>query len=74
MFSFCKKKVIGWLGGKYDDILRKSANIRGKRWGKKEEIFTVPRGRNIIYGKGGQGQKYDILGKYSPLDFTKEVE
>ena len=23
--------VISWLGGKYDDLLGKSANIRGKR-------------------------------------------
>ena len=39
--------VVGWLGGKNDDVLRKSANIRGKRWenGKKEEIFTAPRGK-----------------------------
>ena len=41
---------IGWLGGKYDDLLGKNANIR-ERAGKTEtkgEIFTV-------LGVGGWG-------------------
>ena len=39
------------VGEKYDDLLRKSANIHGKRWKfkkNKEIIFTAPRGINII--------------------------
>ena len=40
-----------WLGKKYDYLLRKSANIRGKRWknGKKMD-FSVPSGKNITPG------------------------
>ena len=38
--------VIGWLGERYDDLFRKSANIRGRgrKIGKKD-IFTAPRGK-----------------------------
>ena len=45
---------VGW-GKKYDNLLRKNANIRGKRWKKegKEEIFTVLWGKKIILEKGG---------------------
>ena len=37
---------MGW-GKKYDDLLRKNANERDKRWQKegKEEIFTVLGGK-----------------------------
>ena len=56
--------VIGWLGKKYDDLLRKNANIRGKRWknGKKWKIFT---GKKYHFGK--RGQKYHILVKIYTL-------
>ena len=52
--------VNGWFWGKYDDLSRKNANIRGKRWkkGEKEEIFTALWGKNIILEKkGGPGGK-----------------
>ena len=57
--------LVGW-----EKIWRfiKKANIRGKRWEKTGgigEIFTLP-GENIILKKG-MGQKYPILGKYTPL-------
>ena len=48
------------LGKKYDDLLRKSANIRRKRR-KNGEIFTVPRGKNMIFGKAGGGAKISII-------------
>ena len=43
--------IHGWLGKKYDDLLRKNENynIRGKMW----KIFTVPKEKNIILEKGG---------------------
>ena len=56
------------MGKKYDDLLRKNANIRGKRWTKdgKKEISTETRGKNFFLEKR-EGQKYHILGKYTPL-------
>ena len=53
--SYC-----GWLGEKYDDSIRKNANIEGKRWKKwgKEEIFTVLGGKNISLGKRGEDINY----------------
>ena len=53
-----KYELLAGLGRKYDYLLRKSANIRGNRWtnGKKGEIFTVPRGKNFIFGKRGEGK------------------
>ena len=53
---------------KCDDILRKNANIRGKRWksGEEGENFYVL-GEKYHFGKKGRGQKYHILGKYTPL-------
>ena len=59
-----------WLAGeKYDDLLRKNANVRGKRWKNrgKGEIFTVLGGKIYFLKKRGGGQKYPILGKYTPL-------
>ena len=58
-----------WLDGeKYKDLIRKNANIRGKWWknGGKVEIFTVP-GEKILFLKKGVGQKFPILGKYTPM-------
>ena len=42
--------VNGLLGEKYDDLLRKNANIKGKRWKNegKGEIFAVHFGKNIF--------------------------
>ena len=34
----------------------------------KREFFTVPGGKNITFERG-VGQKYPILGKYTPLLF-----
>ena len=52
-----------WLvGGKYDYLSRKNANISGNRWkkGRKEEIFTVLEKKKKI--EKGVGQKYQLLG------------
>ena len=56
-----------WLGKKYDDLSRKSMNLKGERWknGGKGKIFIVQSGKNNILKRGGQ--KYHILGKYTPL-------
>ena len=67
--------MTGWLGKKYDDLLRKNTNIRGKRWkkGEIEEIFTVLGGRNMILEKGGRGAKISIiLMIYTPDKITIE--
>ena len=50
------------MGENYDKILRKNANIRGKRWkkGVKEEIFTVFVEKNITLEKEG-GAKYQLF-------------
>ena len=47
-FSFWKIWSIGWLGKKYDYLLRKNANIRGKRWknGKKVKFSLYLGGKN----------------------------
>ena len=53
------------MGKKYDDLLRRDANIRGKSWknGKKGNFhFTL--GKQYNFKKGEQ--KYPILGKYKP--------
>ena len=59
-----------WLGEKkYDYLLRQNVNLKGK-WrknGGKWKMFIVHRGKNIILGEKGGGQKYHILGKYTPL-------
>ena len=51
-----------WLGKKYDNLLRRNANIRGKTCEKgwKEEIFTVPGGKKYNIGKVG-GAKISII-------------
>ena len=56
-----KISVIGWLGKKYDDLLR-IINVRGKRWKKGERIifFTVLGGKKYHFGKGG-GAKISII-------------
>ena len=52
---------------KNDDLFRKNANLREKRWknGKKEEIFTEPSGKNIFEKR--EGAKFHNMSKYSPL-------
>ena len=56
-FSFWGKNMsFGWLEKQCDYLLRKSANIRGKRcnnWGK-WKIFTVPRGKKYHFRKRGR--------------------
>ena len=44
---------------------------RWKIWGEKLDIFTVPRGKINYFGKKVKGQKYHILGKYTPLSNIK---
>ena len=67
--------LAGW-GQKYDDLLRKSTYIRGKRWknwGKKEEIFTVLQGKNVIYanrGRPGRGNISYFLQIFTPACVT----
>ena len=67
IFNFSKIWVIGWLGKKYDDYWRKTQIWRG-RGGKTEKgIFSLYFGEKISFWKWGEGQKYHILGKYTPL-------
>ena len=47
------------MAKKYDDLLRKNANIRKN--GGNREIFIVLGGKNLILEKGGKGQNYLIL-------------
>ena len=55
-----KISVIGWLGKKYDDLLR-IINVRGKRWKKGERIiFLLYLGKKISFWKGG-GAKISII-------------
>ena len=51
------------MGKKYEDLLRKNENIRGKRWkkGEKEEIFTVLWGKTYHFGKGRGGKNINYL-------------
>ena len=51
------------FGEKYDYLLEKSLNKRGKRWknGEKEEIFTGPRGENINFGNRGTSKNIIFL-------------
>ena len=62
---------VGWLGKKYDDLLRKNVNIRGKRWEnrKKGKIFTVLGGKSIIFGKGG-GKNINYLDNIHPCEYA----
>ena len=57
-----------WMAGKkYDDLLGKKANIRGKRWTKEEkgQIFTLFLGK-ISFLRGG-GAKISYFGQiYTP--------
>ena len=39
-------------GKKYDNLIRKNANIKGKRW-KNRTIFTVPREKKYHVGRKG---------------------
>ena len=43
---------ISWLWKKYDDLLRKNANIRGKRWEREHFHCTMYLGKNVILEKG----------------------
>ena len=58
-----------WLGKKYNDLLRKNANIRGKRSksGCKEDILTVLGEKISFMKKWGGGAKKSYFGKYTPL-------
>ena len=64
-------KRIGWLGKKYDSLLKKKANIRGKRWmdGEYGEIFTVLGGKNIIFEKKGEAKISYFRQIYTPVFF-----
>ena len=53
--------VVGWLGKKYDNLLRKNANIRGKR-GNFHCIFGV----KYHFGKGGGGKNINYLDNMHP--------
>ena len=44
--------VIGWFGKKYDDLLLKNANMRGKRWKKKKRKFSLYFGAKISFWGG----------------------
>ena len=58
-----------WLAGeKCDDLLRKSANMRGKKWGK-EEIFMLVWGKKFHFGKmdGGWAKITIFLIIYNPV-------
>ena len=62
--------VFGWLGKKYDDLLGKKANIRGKKVKKnwKKGKFSLYLGKKYDFRKRrGGGQKYPIFGKYITL-------
>ena len=61
------KLLVGW-GLKYDDSYRKKREFKEKwsKTGGKGEIFTVLWGKNIIFEKMGGGQKFHILGNYTP--------
>ena len=76
LFIFNSKILsIGWLGKKYDDLLRKNANIRGKRSKNegKGEIFSVLCEKISLLEKG-MGKKYPILGKCKPLQFYANLK
>ena len=51
-------KLLVGHGKKYDNLLRKNMNVRGKRWkkGVKSEFFNVLGRKNIILEKGGGGK------------------
>ena len=63
------------MGKKYDDLLRKNVNIRGKRCkkGGNEEIFTVLQGKNIILGKRGGGKNIIYLDNIHPRFWGDEI-
>ena len=66
MFNFhFEYKLLGLLRNKYDDLLIKIGNIRGKRWknGGEKGHFHCTWGKNIILKKGWGGQKYYIFDK-----------
>ena len=54
--------VIGWLGGKYDVLVRKNVNMRGKRCknGQKVENLHCTSGKKCHFEKGG-GAKISYL-------------
>ena len=59
---------MAWLGKKFDDMLRKIQNIRGKmvKNGRKGKFFTVP-GKKISFWKKGGGAKISYCWQvYSP--------
>ena len=63
----------GTLGGKYDNLLRKNANIRGKRWKKsgKRVNFYCTWGKKYDFWekKGGEAKISIILTIYTPVYF-----
>ena len=56
------------VGEKYDDLLRKNANIRGKRWKKKGKRgnFHCTWGKKYHYGKRGEGKNINYLDNIHP--------
>ena len=68
-FLFCKNmRLYGLNGEKYDDLLRKSANIKGKvEKRQKRGNFHSTYGKKYNFGKKDVERKYPTLGKYTPL-------
>ena len=70
------KNMSYWLVGelkKYDDLLRKNANIWGKRWkkGGKEEKLHCTWVKNIILEKKGGGCK--IINYFDNIHHCQDV-
>ena len=66
--------IIGWLGKKYGDLLRKCANIRGKRSKNREKggNFTVL-GVKYHFGKRGRGKIITLWALYTPYVSSMSV-
>ena len=60
-----KLKAIGWLGEKYNYLLRKSAKIRRKRW-KKRKFSMYLKGKMIIFGNRGRGKNIIFWANIDP--------
>ena len=60
--------IIGWFGEKYDELLRKNANIRGRMCKKEEKRKSLLYlGENMIFEKeGGGGKNINYLGIIHP--------
>ena len=52
--------------------VKKKCEYKGEE-GEKGELFIVRRGKNHIFGKWGERQKYHFLGKHSPLQTHCEI-